>query len=123
MNTTSWNRVKEIFDDALKQPAAELAAYLDSACAADHEVRQEVESLLAVDLSVVRFLEYPFSFRDAGTPAPLPPEQTIGPPAERPRQRIGVVYLAARADEEYTRGERRAKSTPSELPVQQLTSG
>jgi serine/threonine protein kinase len=44
-----WERVEKIFSAAAELPAAERAAYLDSACGADEELRREVESLFSHD--------------------------------------------------------------------------
>lgn len=42
-----WKRVKEIVGEALEKDSGERPAYLESACAGDRELRDEVESLLA----------------------------------------------------------------------------
>jgi non-specific serine/threonine protein kinase/serine/threonine-protein kinase len=105
MTRETWQRVKEILNEALDVPAAERGTFLDGVCNGDAEMRAEVESLLA-------------SHADAGTfiePAP-PVEQPvtvsdvmrvgsdIGP--YRIVQRIaeggmGAVYQAVRVDDLY----------------------
>ncbi len=46
MNTTSWQRAQQIFDEAIQKPGHERAALLDDACAGEPELRGEVEKLL-----------------------------------------------------------------------------
>jgi serine/threonine protein kinase len=47
MTPGRWNRIKDIFNSALETPEAGRAAYLESACAGDADLRAEVERLLA----------------------------------------------------------------------------
>ena len=47
MNEETWNRVKQIFHQAMARPLAERYAFLDEACSGDAAVRSEVEELLA----------------------------------------------------------------------------
>ncbi len=47
MDEHTWNRVKQIFHEAVGRPAAERDAFLAEACADDAVVRAEVEELLA----------------------------------------------------------------------------
>ena len=44
-----WTIVERIYHEAVDRPVAERAAFLDSACAGDGALRQELESLLAND--------------------------------------------------------------------------
>ena len=46
MNPERWKRVREVFDQAIVVPEGDRAAFLDSVCSGDIELRQEVESLL-----------------------------------------------------------------------------
>jgi serine/threonine protein kinase len=46
MTPERWARIKEVFSGAFERPEAERAAYLDSACKGDTELRAEVERLL-----------------------------------------------------------------------------
>ena len=48
-----------IFKAAVKLPPEKRAAYLDEACAADHELRGEVESLLRAHDEADDFLQIP----------------------------------------------------------------
>ena len=43
MNEATWDRVKQVFHDAMARPLAERYAFLDEACADDAAVRSEVE--------------------------------------------------------------------------------
>ncbi len=47
MDGGRWQRVKDLFAAALEKDAAERDAFLDEACAAEPELRAEVDSLLA----------------------------------------------------------------------------
>ena len=47
MDEQTWNRVKQIFHEAVGRPAAQRDAFLAEACADDALVRSEVEDLLA----------------------------------------------------------------------------
>ena len=49
MNEATWDRVKQVFHDAMARPLAERYAFLDEACADDAAVRSEVEGLLAAN--------------------------------------------------------------------------
>lgn len=51
MTPERWQRVKDLFHAAADRPTDERAAFLEGACASDHEVRVQVESLLAHDRS------------------------------------------------------------------------
>jgi len=57
----SWQRVKDVFQEALSRPAGVRAAYLDTACADEPDLRQEVESLLAAHVEAGSFLSQPAS--------------------------------------------------------------
>jgi eukaryotic-like serine/threonine-protein kinase len=46
MNPERWQQIRELFDQAIAVSEGERAAFLDSACSGDIELRQEVESLL-----------------------------------------------------------------------------
>src|SRR5262245_31019627 len=72
MTPERWQRVKEVFQEALEKSAAERAAFLDHACAADPESRGEVEQLLA-DFRAAdsKFLEQP-AIANLRAPATLP---------------------------------------------------
>jgi tetratricopeptide (TPR) repeat protein len=55
-----WNpRANEILANALELPGPQRGAYLDQACAADSELRRQVEALLAAHAAAGNFLDQP----------------------------------------------------------------
>ena len=57
MKSVSWVRLRLLFEEARTLPAEERAAYLDSRCPDDRELRVEVERLLEQDSTQDDFLE------------------------------------------------------------------
>ena len=55
----SWQRVTELFEQALEQPPEKRAHFLQSGCAGDTELLREVQSLLAEHVAEEGFLESP----------------------------------------------------------------
>src|SRR5262249_51694468 len=55
----NWEQVKELFVAVLARPFAERDAFLAQACAGDHELRNEVESLIKSYEQASSFLEAP----------------------------------------------------------------
>jgi serine/threonine protein kinase/Tfp pilus assembly protein PilF len=49
LGTDRWNLVEELFHEVADLPPGEQATFLDRVCSGDDELRQEVESLLALD--------------------------------------------------------------------------
>ena len=47
MSTDRWERTKQLLEEALKLAPDRRQAYLDAACGSDHELRTDVESLIA----------------------------------------------------------------------------
>ena len=43
----AWNRIWDLFHDALEQPAAERDAFIDKACGSDDELKASLQKLLA----------------------------------------------------------------------------
>jgi serine/threonine protein kinase len=59
MADEKWQKVREIFDAALRQKQEERNAFLESVCDGDNDLRREVESLLSSLKSADEFLEQP----------------------------------------------------------------
>lgn len=59
MHADRWARIEQLCQEALERSQEQQAAFLDSACGADLELRREVESLLAHRQSAEDFIETP----------------------------------------------------------------
>jgi hypothetical protein len=59
MNPDRWQKVKATFQAALAREPSERAAFVQSACGNDEELRQEVESLMSSDGRSGTFLDSP----------------------------------------------------------------
>ena len=59
MEAERWQRVQDIYLDALELDAEERAAFLTTACVGDDELRREVESLLNAHQEAPTFLQTP----------------------------------------------------------------
>jgi eukaryotic-like serine/threonine-protein kinase len=104
-DTIRWNRVRELFDQALDLPQGEVGSFLREQCGADEELLAEVKGLLRAD-------ETPHSM--LGAPAlasfdPFADDSLIGERigAYRIEKLIasggmGAVYLANRDDGQFT---------------------
>ncbi len=73
MNAERWQQIERVYLAALDRDPVSRAAMLDEACAGDADLRREVETLLAQESRVGRFLE--------SRPWPADPAQSQ-PPAE-----------------------------------------
>ncbi len=56
---THWQKISQLYHAALARDHAERAAFLEKACGTDVELRQEVDSLLKLDLETTEGLEAP----------------------------------------------------------------
>jgi serine/threonine-protein kinase len=106
MNPERWQRIEELFRTLASRPVYEREAYLTRICGGDEELRQEVLSLLARDVSE-DFLRDPIADMAMSLTAELPDDQTgarigsyrltrlIG------RGGMGTVYEALRDDAQF----------------------
>jgi Tol biopolymer transport system component/TolB-like protein/Tfp pilus assembly protein PilF/tRNA A-37 threonylcarbamoyl transferase component Bud32 len=115
MTPDRWKKVEEIFNAAVEMPAEEREAYLSEVCVDDSDLRQEVERLLALDEEAGDFIEAPVAYSEITKVVNLPISgeltstligQQIGAyrlEREIGRGGMGAVYLAARADNEFSK--------------------
>lgn len=59
MNDRKWNQIEELLDAALDLEPKKRKNFLDQACGDNHELRKEVEALLAADERAQSFIEAP----------------------------------------------------------------
>jgi len=107
MDPDRWRQIEQLYHSALELPAAGRPAFLEQACAADTDLRGEVESLLAASGDAERY--FTAAVRDAASHAaaggsPTPPERTLIFPTKKlgryelieqvGKGGMGVVYRA-----------------------------
>ena len=85
-----------IFSTALHCAPAELAPYLDEACAGQPALRQRIEELLKAQPEIEEFMENPPA---VGTPGDSQTIRLALPPEERPGTRIGRYKLLQKIGE------------------------
>ena len=95
MSNDRWQRVEEIFDQAVQLDAGKRASYLDHACAGDDELRREVEQLLANDSSKAHSLTNAVANAAGRVLAPAVPGQTELP-ADLSGRQIGPYQVIRR---------------------------
>ncbi|MEM7479837.1 MAG: serine/threonine-protein kinase [Acidobacteriota bacterium] len=100
-----WQRVEEIFLAASELPKAERAAYIETACGGDTELRSEVQSLLAHDEPtdegihrVIRGALEEARNEEQEVRAAIGPYRIL---QEIGRGGLSTVFLAERADDQY----------------------
>lgn len=59
MDKARWQQIQVILDDTLKQPEKERLAYIKRVCDEDHNLRHDIEELLAAEQDAPTFLEEP----------------------------------------------------------------
>ena len=101
MNPERYQKIDELFLEALERAPRLRAAYLDKACAGDEELRSEVEALLTSNDEGLSFIDTPASEMFAGLLAPDEPELAAGQQISHYRildligtGGMGEVYLA-----------------------------
>jgi tetratricopeptide (TPR) repeat protein len=104
----AWDRVKQLFEQTLEQPADSRAAFLAAACGEDAALRAEVEALVRAHDASGDFLETPAAAQIGFASPPASDNvvgRLIGPyriVAEVGRGGMGAVYRARREGDDYT---------------------
>ncbi len=108
MSPERWERVKQIFDEALDLEASARAGFLASACLSDEELRAQVERLLSDnEQASASFLRTPAAIEEpAPGPEPLPgTDPSLGPEPSPEPSRLGATLNGRyRVERELGRG-------------------
>src|SRR5215813_534284 len=59
MKPPNWDRLQDIYHEALAKPESERKAFIASACAGDPDLLRQINSLLKADASSGEFLKSP----------------------------------------------------------------
>jgi non-specific serine/threonine protein kinase/serine/threonine-protein kinase len=110
MTPERWQQAKELFQSALEREPGQREAFLEEVCGGDPGLRAEIESLLAAYQEAGSFIEPPTLKATPATLLETPAETVIGQrigPYQIIREigqgGMGSVYLAVRADEQYSK--------------------
>ncbi|MCW5964104.1 MAG: serine/threonine protein kinase [Bryobacterales bacterium] len=93
--SNTWNRVEQIFEQALERPAAEREAWVRDQCATDPAVRDEVLVMLNAQDRVGEFLQAPLLDFCGQSFGPYTAVEEIG------RGGMSVVYRGQRSDGDF----------------------
>lgn len=109
MTPEYWQRLKELFNEAVEYEPAARARFLDEECAGDRALLAQVESLIASDEAAGDFIAAP-AFVPRGAALPAEGEVSAGRRVgsyeivrELGRGGMGAVYLAVRADAQFVK--------------------
>jgi hypothetical protein len=95
MTPEQWRRISGIFHDALALPPDGQGAFLDRECAADAELRGEVERLLAAHRNAGRFGQSPVFIEETPVAAAIDATPPAG--ARATRVFVAIAWLVAAA--------------------------
>ena len=79
MTPERWQKVKDVFDEAVQRGPASRLQYIRERCGDDDELRREVESLLASDLPTGSLLDNALTETGSGLPASYDPSVVLPP--------------------------------------------
>lgn len=93
MDSERWQRVQQLFDEALEQSPERRASFIDAACEGDSDLRRDVESLLENFAAAgSTFMENPAARFGDDLEVPEPPVQ-VEDHKNHPGDRIGPYVL------------------------------
>ena len=115
MNSATWQKIEELFAEAIELPADRRGAFCDKACGVDAALRDELRTLLRSHATDETLLDTPPCVLASGIKSPevLAPGTRIGVwsvGALIRRGGAGEVYFATRAD-----GQRGGNTRPAAL--------
>lgn len=105
MDEARWERIRELFHEAVDLDESARRAFLDAACAGDEALRREIESLVTSATGATEFLESPPQPAEVGVDPGDRVGERVGPyrlTRHLGEGGMGVVYLGERADGEFT---------------------